>query len=69
MLVAGSITGKKPSAMNEENKLKVRAPEEFDGTKETAESNQERSSNLTERSGQLEYETPRCTNMDGQDRF
>ena len=33
MLVAGSVTGKRPSAMDKKNKLKVRAPEEFDGTK------------------------------------
>ena len=33
MLVAGLVTGKKPSAINKKNKLKVKAPKEFDETK------------------------------------
>ena len=33
MSVAGSVTGKRPSAINKKNKLKVRAPKEFDEIK------------------------------------
>ena len=33
MLVAGLITGKKPSTINKKNKLKVRVPKKFDKTK------------------------------------
>ena len=33
MSVTGSVTGKKPSAINKKNKLKVRVPKKFDKTK------------------------------------